>query len=549
MTMRKTNYIFVTGGVCSGLGKGITAASIGALLKACKLEVFSIKFDPYLNVDPGTMNPYQHGEVFVLDDGTETDLDLGHYERFLDVRLSRSSSVSTGQLYQKVIAQERAGRYLGKTIQIIPHITNAIKQSIQDVVTEKKPDVLIMEIGGTVGDIEGEPFLEAARQMRNEFGKQVLFVHVALLPYLKATHELKTKPAQASVRELQRAGIQPDVIIARADDAIRKEHLEKLSLFCNVPLEAVIPAQTAKSIYEVPLSLEKFNISKTIFDHFGIPRHKPAIAPWRELVKRSRNGKPTVNVAVVGKYIEHGDAYLSVIEALKSATYSHNVKLAIDWIDAVALEEKDEREWNKLKRANGILVPGGFGARGIEGKILAVKYARESQIPYFGLCLGMQIATIEFARHVAGLAGATSTEIEPEAKVPVIHIMPEQEKCLLGQEYGATMRLGQWPCKLTPKSISSKAYGKPLVHERHRHRYEFNNAYREQLEKAGLVIAGSTPDGHLVEIIELPNHPWFVGVQFHPEFTSRPILPHPLFREFIGACKNIVRAKTIGKSE
>lgn len=540
---RKTSYIFVTGGVCSGLGKGIAAASIGAILKASKLEVFSIKFDPYLNVDPGTMNPYQHGEVFVLDDGTETDLDLGHYERFLDVRLSRSSSVSTGQLYQRVITQERAGRYLGKTIQIVPHITNAIKQSIQDVVAEQQPDVLIMEIGGTVGDIEGEPFLEAARQMRNEFGNQVLFVHVALLPFLKATRELKTKPAQASVRELQRAGIQPDIIIARADEPIHKEHLEKLSLFCNVPLTAVIPAQTAKSIYEVPLHLEKYDISKTIFAQFGMPKKKPALGPWKELVKRARNGKPTVHIAIVGKYTELGDAYLSVIEALRSASYAHNVKLLVDWVDSVGLEEKDSKEWGKLRRSHGILVPGGFGNRGIEGKISAVQYAREKKVPYFGLCLGMQIATIEFARHVAGLPAATSTEFDPDAKVPVIHIMPDQEKKMLSQDYGATMRLGSWPCKITPKTLSAKAYGTTQVQERHRHRYEFNNDYRAELEKAGLVIAGTSPDGHLVEIVEVADHPWFVGVQFHPEFTSRPIQPQPLFRDFLGACKNSARAK------
>jgi CTP synthase len=432
---------------------------------------------------------------------------------------------------------------LGKTIQIVPHITNAIKQSIQDVVAEQQPDVLIMEIGGTVGDIEGEPFLEAARQMRNEFGNQVLFVHVALLPFLKATRELKTKPAQASVRELQRAGIQPDVIIARADEPIHKEHLEKLGLFCNVPLTSVIPAQTAKSIYEVPLHLEKYQISKTIFAHFGMPKKKPALAPWKELVKRARNGKPTVHIAVVGKYTELGDAYLSVIEALRSASYAQSVKLVVDWVDSVGLEEKDSKEWGKLKRSHGILVPGGFGNRGIEGKISAVQYAREKKVPYFGLCLGMQIATIEFARHVAGLAGATSTEFDPEAKVPVIHIMPDQEKKMLSQDYGATMRLGSWPCKITPKTLSAKAYGTAQVQERHRHRFELNNTYREQLEKAGLIIAGTSPDGHLVEIVEVADHPWFVGVQFHPEFTSRPIQPQPLFLDFLGACKNAARAK------
>lgn len=537
MSFRKTHYIFVTGGVCSGLGKGIAAASIGALLKACKLSVFSIKFDPYLNVDPGTMNPFQHGEVFVLDDGTETDLDLGHYERFLDVHLSKSSSVSTGQIYQRVISQERAGRYLGKTIQIIPHITNAIKQSIQDAVDAHKPDVLIMEIGGTVGDIEGEPFLEAARQMRHEYGNQVVFVHVALLPYLKATHELKTKPAQASVRELQRAGIQPDIIIARADEAIRKEQLEKLSLFCGVQAEAVIPAQTAKSIYDVPVSLEKYGITKTLFRAFGQEPRRPAIAAWKELSRAIRNGKTKLTVAVVGKYTEGGDAYLSVVEALRSAAAANDVKLTLDWIDAERLEGKDAVAWQRLKAADGVLVPGGFGARGVEGKIAAVQHAREHQVPYFGLCLGMQIATIEFARHVAGLKDANSTEFEVGTKTPVIHIMPDQEKKLLKQDYGATMRLGNWTCKLTPGSASAKAYDELTIQERHRHRYEFNNTYREKLVVAGLRISGTTPDDRLVEIVEITDHPWFVGVQFHPEFTSRPLLAHPLFRDFIGAAK------------
>lgn len=540
---RRTHYIFVTGGVCSGLGKGIAAASIGALLKASKFSVFSIKFDPYLNVDPGTMNPYQHGEVFVLKDGTETDLDLGHYERFLDVELTKSSSVSTGQLYQRVITQERAGRYLGKTIQIIPHITDAIKQSIQEVTDTHKPDVLIMEIGGTVGDIEGEPYLEAARQMRHAMGNRVLFVHVALLPYLKTTKELKTKPAQASVRELQRAGIQPDIIIARADETIRKDHLEKLSLFCGVPLPAVIPAKTSRSIYDVPLDMEKYGITKTILSTLGLESRRPTLGPWRELVRKSRNGKPTLSIVLVGKYTEHGDAYLSVVEALRSASYASNVKLAFAWVDAEKLEAEDEKVWSALKQADGIVVPGGFGARGVEGKIAAVRYAREHRVPFFGLCLGMQIATIEFARHVAGLKDATSTEFLPSAATPVIHIMPDQEKKLLAQDYGATMRLGNWTCKLANASLSAKAYDAVSVTERHRHRYEFNNDYREVLEKAGLRIAGTTEDGRLVEIVELADHPWFVGVQFHPEFTSRPLRPQPLFREFIAASK---KRKTSG---
>ncbi|MEK7518862.1 MAG: CTP synthase [Patescibacteria group bacterium] len=549
MSTRRTHYIFVTGGVCSGLGKGIAAASIGALLKASKFSVFSIKFDPYLNVDPGTMNPYQHGEVFVLKDGTETDLDLGHYERFLDVELTKSSSVSTGQLYQRVIQQERAGRYLGKTIQIIPHITDAIKQSIQEVTDTHKPDVLIMEIGGTVGDIEGEPYLEAARQMRHAMGNRVLFVHVALLPYLKTTKELKTKPAQASVRELQRAGIHPDIIIARADETIRKDHLEKLSLFCGVPLAAVIPAKTSRSIYDVPLDMEKYGITKTVLSTLGLEPRRPALGPWRELVRKSRNGKPTLSIVLVGKYTEHGDAYLSVVEALRSASYANSVKLVFSWVDAEKLEAKDVKAWSVLKQADGIVVPGGFGARGVEGKIAAVRYAREQRIPYFGLCLGMQIATIEFARNVAGLKDATSTEFTPNASTRVIHIMPDQEKKLLAQDYGATMRLGNWPCKLVAGSLSAKAYGETVVLERHRHRYEFNNDYREQLEKAGLRISGSTEDGRLVEIVEVVDHPWFVGVQFHPEFTSRPLRPQPLFREFITAAKKCKTSGGAGRTE
>lgn len=549
MSTRRTHYIFVTGGVCSGLGKGIAAASIGALLKASKFSVFSIKFDPYLNVDPGTMNPYQHGEVFVLKDGTETDLDLGHYERFLDVQLTKSSSVSTGQLYQRVIQQERAGRYLGKTIQIIPHITDAIKQSIQEVTDTHKPDVLIMEIGGTVGDIEGEPYLEAARQMRHAMGNRVLFVHVALLPYLKTTKELKTKPAQASVRELQRAGIQPDIIIARADETIRKDHLEKLSLFCGVPLPAVIPAKTSRSIYDVPLDMEKHGITKTVLTTLGLEARRPALGPWRELVRKSRNGKPTLSIVLVGKYTEHGDAYLSVVEALRSASYANNVKLALAWVDAEKLEEKDAKVWSTLKQADGIVVPGGFGARGVEGKVAAVRYAREQRIPYFGLCLGMQIATIEFARHVAGLKAATSTEFTPNAEEPVIHIMPDQEKKLLAQDYGATMRLGNWACKLASGSLSAKAYGETEIIERHRHRYEFNNAYREKLEQAGLRIAGTTEDARLVEIVEVVDHPWFVGVQFHPEFTSRPLRPQPLFREFIAAARKYKTSGAAGRPE
>ncbi|KKW02313.1 MAG: CTP synthase [Parcubacteria group bacterium GW2011_GWC2_49_9] len=536
--MSKPRFIFVTGGVCSGLGKGIVAASIGAILKAADFRVFSLKFDPYLNVDPGTMSPYQHGEVYVLRDGTETDLDLGHYERFLDVNLTAESNLTTGQVYQEVIGKERKGTFLGKTIQVIPHITDAIKKRIYYTAESSKADFLIMEIGGTVGDIEGEPFLEAARQLRQEVGPQnALYVHVALLPYLKTSHELKTKPVQASVRELRRLGIQPEIIIARADYPIKKEHLEKIALFCDVPLEAVFPATTSKSIYEVPLNLEQKNISQIIFKQFGIVK-KPNLHSWNTLVRRIKHPTREVSIGMVGKYTSLGDAYLSVTEALNSAVYHHNAKMRLQWIDAESLEKKDEREWNALKRVDGIVIPGGFGTRGTEGKIAAAKYARENKVPYLGLCLGMQIATIEFARSILKTKNVNSTEFDPKSANPVIHIMPDQEKKLLKREYGASMRLGSWKCRLVKDSLSFKAYGVDDIEERHRHRYEFNNTYREQLEAAGLRIAGTTPDGLLVEIIEIKDHPWFVGVQFHPEFQSRPLRPHPLFREFVRACLN-----------
>lgn len=537
MTDQNCRYIFVTGGVCSGLGKGISAASIGAILKAAGFKVFSLKFDPYLNVDPGTMNPYQHGEVFVLDDGTETDLDLGHYERFLDENLNRMSNLTTGQIYENLLTRERKGEFLGKTIQIIPHITNAIHDYIFKAAETSKCDFLIMEIGGTVGDIEGEPYLEAARQLHQDLGdNKVLFVHVSLLPYLKISKELKTKPTQASVRELRRMGVQPDIILCRTDYPLTKDLIEKVALFCDVPVEAVIPAMTIRSIYEVPINFEKHKISEIIFKKFGLRKRKPNLKEWKNLNKKVKNGKGLVKIAMVGKYTEHGDAYLSILEALKSATYFHNTKLRVEWIDAEKLEAKDKKEWERLKSVHGIVIPGGFGVRGTEGKILAAKYARENKIPYFGLCLGMQIATIEFARHVAGIKEVASAEFDPKAKNPVIHIMPDQEKKMLKHDYGATMRLGSWPCKLDKNSFSAKAYGVEKIDERHRHRYEFNNQYKETLAKAGLKIAGTTPDGVLVEIIEISDHPWFVGVQFHPEFKSRPLRPHPLFREFVKAC-------------
>ncbi len=537
MTNTNCKYIFVTGGVVSGLGKGIAAASIGAILRACNFKVFTIKFDPYLNVDPGTMSPYQHGEVFVLDDGTETDLDLGHYERFFDENLSKLSNTTTGQIYQELLDEERKGKYLGKTIQIVPHITNKIKERAYEAAEKTGADFLMMEIGGTVGDIEGQPYLEAARQMRHELGyERVLYVHVALLPYIKTSHELKTKPIQMSVRELRGAGIVPDIILARADYPVTKDHLEKISQFCDVPIEAVIPAPTIKSIYEVPVNFEKYHISEIIFKHIGIRKRQPDLQPWKQLVKKIKNGKHKIQVTMVGKYTEHGDAYISIIEALKAAAAANNAKLKVEWADAEKLEQKDRKEWSKLRTAQGILIPGGFGNRGTEGKIAAARFAREQNIPYLGLCLGMQIATIEFARHVAKLRNANSTEFDSKTPHPVIHIMPDQEKKLLKDDYGASMRLGSWDCKLIKGTHSYRSYDRERIAERHRHRYEYNNQYREQLESAGLKIAGTSPDGMLVEIVENPSHPWFVGVQFHPEFKSRPLRPHPLFRDFIKAC-------------
>lgn len=537
MTNTNCKFIFVTGGVVSGLGKGIAAASMGAILRACNFKVFTIKFDPYLNVDPGTMSPYQHGEVFVLDDGTETDLDLGHYERFFDENLSKLSNTTTGQIYQELLAEERKGKYLGKTIQIVPHITNKIKERAYEAAEKTGADFLVMEIGGTVGDIEGQPYLEAARQMRHELGyERVLYVHVALLPYLKTSHELKTKPIQMSVRELRGAGIVPDIILARADYPVPKDHLEKIARFCDVPIEAVIPAPTIKSIYEVPINFERYKISEIIFKHIGIRKRQPDLQPWKQLVKKIKNGKHKIQVTMVGKYTEHGDAYISIIEALKAAAAANNAKLKVEWADAEKLEEKDRKEWSKLRGAQGIIIPGGFGNRGTEGKIAAARFAREQNIPYLGLCLGMQIATIEFARNVAKLKGANSTEFDAKTSYPVIHIMPDQEKNLLKDDYGASMRLGSWDCKLIKGTHSYRAYDRERIAERHRHRYEFNNQYREQLEESGLQIAGTSPDGMLVEIVENPNHPWFVGVQFHPEFKSRPLRPHPLFRDFMKAC-------------
>lgn len=537
MAPKRTKYIFFTGGVCSGLGKGLSAASVGAILKTAGFTVFSLKIDPYLNVDPGTMSPYQHGEVFVTDDGYEADLDLGHYERFTDVNLSRQSNLTTGQIYQRLIEAERKGKFLGKTIQIIPHITDEIKNYFRSVAENSKADFLLIEIGGTVGDIEGEPYLEAARQFQLEEGNDnVLFIHITLLPYLKTSNELKTKPTQASVRDLRRQGIQPDIILARSDYKIAKEHIDKISLFSNVDVDAVIPAETAASIYEVPILYEKYKISHIIFKKLKMRTRETDLKNWKNLIKRIKNGtKEKFLIAMVGKYTSHGDAYISVNEALNSAAAYHNAKIKIEHIDSEKLELKDRKTWNSLKKVDGIIIPGGFGGRGIEGKVLAARYAREEKIPYLGLCLGMQIETIEFARNIAGIEDATSEEFDQKAEHQIIHVMPSQIENLKKKEYGGTMRLGAYPAVLKKGSLARKAYGKDRISERHRHRYEFNNAYREQLEKNGLRISGVSPDNQLVEIVEVEDHPWMVGVQFHPEFKSRPLRPHPLFRDFVEA--------------
>ncbi len=526
-------YVFVTGGVTSSLGKGITAASIGRILKARGLRVSILKLDPYINVDPGTMSPYQHGEVFVTDDGAETDLDLGHYERFIDENLTQLSNVTTGRIYQAVIAKERRGDYLGGTVQVIPHITNEIKERIVRVATHGEADVVIVEVGGTVGDIESLPFLEAIRQMRKDVGRRnVLYVHVTLLPALAATGELKTKPTQHSVKELRGIGIQPDVIVLRSDYPVSDEIREKIALFTDVDVEAVIPAQTAETIYAVPLQFEAAGLGRLIVRELGLgdPEAAPDLGGWRALVDRILAPKPSLEVALVGKYIELPDAYLSVTEALKHAGWAHGVDVRIRWVNSerLAPETLDD----ELGGAAGILVPGGFGHRGIEGKILAAHYARTRGVPYLGLCLGLQCAVIEFARAILGTQDANSTEFDMFTAHPVIDFMPDQREL---ETKGGTMRLGLYPARLTPGSKAMAAYGQEIVYERHRHRFEVNNRYRSLLEEHGMLLSGQSPDGRLVEIIELRDHPWFVASQFHPEFRSRPERPHPLFAGFVAA--------------
>ena len=526
-----TKFIFVTGGVVSGLGKGITAAALGRLLKQRGLRVKVQKLDPYLNIDPGTMSPYQHGEVFVTDDGAETDLDLGHYERFIDENLNVNSSVSAGRVYWNVLNRERAGDYLGGTVQIIPHITNEIKRNIYSLEGEGA-DTAIVEIGGTVGDIESQPFLEAIRQVAAERGRHnVMFIHVSLIVSIPGSGELKSKPTQHSAKELLSLGIQPDVIICRSDYPIPKDILEKISLFCNIPVDHAIPNLTAGLLYEVPLMLEREGLADVVVRRLGLICHMPDLTEWATMVHKAKHPSGEITIALVGKYVALHDAYLSVAEALTHGGIENGVKVDIRWVDSETVTDENAAEL--LAGCRGVLVPGGFGDRGIEGKISAVRHAREHNIPFLGICLGMQLAVVEFARHVAGLDGAHSTELDPHTPHPVIDLMPEQRNVT---DKGGTMRLGAWPCQLC-EGRSLAAYGVNTVSERHRHRYEFNNDYREALKRAGLALTGLSPDGNLVEIVELPGHPWFVGVQFHPELKSRPNRAHPLFREFIAAAK------------
>ena len=528
--MSETKYIFVTGGVVSSIGKGTTAAALGMLLKSRGYRVVLQKFDPYINVDPGTMNPYQHGEVFVTEDGAETDLDLGHYERFLDENLGRLSNVTTGSVYGEVISRERRGDYLGATVQVIPHITNEIKNRIGRLGQDK--DVVITEIGGTVGDIESLPFLEAIRQFRNDVGrKNVLYVHVSYVPYIEAAGELKTKPTQHSAQRLREIGISPDVLVCRADRPMSEEIRKKIALFADTELDSVIPAEDAPSLYAIPLSLHDEGLDDLVLEKLGMQAPPADLDEWRSLVSRTLQAERRVKVAIIGKYIKLQDAYLSVVEALGHAAGANGLKVELDWVDSETLEDRKSTE-ERLAGVDGVLVLPGFGHRGAEGKIEAARYARETNTPYLGLCLGMQIEVIEFARNAAGLEMANSTEFEQDTPHPVIDIMPDQ----VGVDLGGTMRLGRWPCKVLPGTLASRVYGSDLVNERHRHRYEVNNAYREALEEAGMVFSGTSPDGRLVEIAELKDHPFYIGSQFHPEFKSRPLRPHPLFFGFLEAC-------------
>ena len=530
-----TKYIFVTGGVVSGLGKGITAASLGRLLKARGLKVAAQKLDPYINVDPGTMSPYQHGEVYVTEDGAETDLDLGHYERFIDEDLNKYSNLTTGKVYWNVLNKERRGEYLGSTVQVIPHITNEIKEFVYSVGRKTNADIVITEIGGTIGDIESQPFIEAVRQISLEVGREnSLFIHVTLVPYLSGSEEHKSKPTQHSVKELQGMGINPNLIVLRCDRPLEESIFHKIALFCNVKPDCVIENITVPNLYEAPLMLEKSRFSEVVCRELGIEAPEPDLAEWCEMIERvNRDKDHCITIGLVGKYVGLHDAYLSVAEALRHASFFHNVHVNIDWIDSEEITADNVEE--KLKTLDGIIVPGGFGSRGIEGMILAAQYARENGVPYFGICLGMQIEVIEFARNAAGIKDANSGEFNEQCRHKVIDFMPGQSEDI---DKGGTLRLGAYPCEIQPGTTMERCYGKTEISERHRHRYEFNNDYREILQSCGLVLSGISPDGRLVETIELSDRPFFVGVQYHPEFKSRPNRPHPLFLGFIGAAKD-----------
>ncbi|WP_186576541.1 CTP synthase [Aquibacillus kalidii] len=527
-----TKYIFVTGGVVSSIGKGITAASLGRLLKNRGLKVTIQKFDPYINVDPGTMSPYQHGEVFVTEDGAETDLDLGHYERFIDINLNKYSNITTGKVYSTVIQKERRGDYLGGTVQVIPHITNEIKNKVFQAGKQTNADVVITEIGGTVGDIESLPFLEAIRQIKSDIGKDnVMYIHCTLVPYIKAAGELKTKPTQHSVKELRSLGIQPDVIVLRTEMEISQEMKEKIALFCDIDENAVIEMKDVDTIYHIPLALQEQNLDQITCDHFGLDCTEADMTEWNELAKKVRNLSKEVTIGLVGKYVELPDAYISVVEALKHAGYSYDADINVRWVNAEEVNKDNVEEL--LASVDGILVPGGFGDRGIEGKIEAIRYAREEKVPFLGICLGMQLATVEFARNVVGLEGAHSAEFKPDTPYPIIDLLPEQKDI---SDLGGTLRLGVYPCRLTDGTKTKAAYNnEDVIYERHRHRFEFNNEFRDQMEEKGFIFSGTSPDGRLIETIELGDHPWFVASQYHPEFKSRPTRPQQLFYGFIGA--------------
>jgi len=530
----KSKFIFVTGGVVSSLGKGITAASLGRLLKERGYKVTLQKLDPYINIDPGTMSPYQHGEVFVTEDGAETDLDLGHYERFTDVELTKNSSLTTGKIYNSVINKERKGEYLGGTVQVIPHITNEIKDKIQAAADEKHADFVITEIGGTVGDIESLPFLEAIRQFKHDVGKDnVLYLHVTLMPYLSKAGELKTKPTQHSVKELRSLGIQPDIIVCRSEKEITKEIKDKISLFCNIPTKNVFQNLDASNLYEVPLMLEKEGLPKIVLEELRMKQKDVDLTKWKEMLEKYVNARSSVKIGLVGKYVELKDAYLSVAEALQHGGIENDVKVEIEWIHSEKVNEINYKD--KFDKLDGILIPGGFGDRGIEGKILAIKYARENKIPFLGICLGMQMTVVEFARNVANIKDAHSSELDLNTTNPVIDLMETQVNI---KDMGGTMRLGKYPCVLSKNSLAYEMYKEENISERHRHRYEFNNKYKEKLEECGMIFSGISPDGKLVEVVEISNHPYFIAVQFHPEFKSRPTKAHPLFKGLIKAAKN-----------